>query len=48
LEFAAELAVDDGAYRAARRYGADATELFSAADSRIGRSRAVALAAQTR
>jgi predicted ATPase len=48
LEFAAELAVDDGAYRAARRYGAEAAELFSAADCRIGRSRAVALAAQTR
>jgi hypothetical protein len=48
LQFAAELAVDDGAYRAARRYGAEAAELFGEADCRIGRSRAVALAAQTR
>jgi hypothetical protein len=48
LEFAAELAMDDGAYRAARRYVAESAELFSQADCRIGRSRAVALAAQTR
>jgi tetratricopeptide (TPR) repeat protein len=48
LEFAAELAMDDGAHRAARRYVAGAAELFREADCRIGRSRAVALTAQTR
>jgi len=48
LEFAAELAMDDGAHRAARRYVAGAAELCREADCRIGRSRAVALTAQTR
>jgi predicted ATPase/DNA-binding SARP family transcriptional activator len=47
LQFAAELAMDDGAHRAARRQGAEAAALFSDAGCRIGRSRAVALAAQT-
>ena len=48
LQLAAELAMDDGAYPAARRYVAESAELFSQGDCRIGRSRAVALAAQTR
>jgi predicted ATPase/DNA-binding SARP family transcriptional activator len=48
VQFASELAIDDGAHRAARRHGAEAAALFTEADCRIGRSRAVALAAQTR
>jgi predicted ATPase/DNA-binding SARP family transcriptional activator len=40
LQFAAELAMDDGAHQAARRYGAEAAGLFDGADCRIGRSRA--------